>query len=219
MPKWKDIARLSDQEEKAREAAFEAQMLAMIAQSKSPPPATTSPASAAPVHDDIQISVADNGQTTLYNNLEAVPWPVRQRIMNAWRASPTPGVPPLQNLSSLRNTPPSSSVPRPRTLRFAMTLNLLLPGAGQFYLGQRVVGAAYALGFLTCFATMLIVFVRGYFDYLRLSTSGDILESANLEQLAHAFHTGMLTGLTVVSIVIYLVSTIHLAASQSLRVV
>jgi hypothetical protein len=214
MPEWKDIARLSDQEEKTREAAFEARMLAMIAQDESQPSTTTSPASAAPVHDGIQVSVTENGQTIHYNDLEAVPWPVRQRIMNAWRPSPTPGVPPLPNASSFRNALPSPSTPRPRTPRFAMFLNLMLPGAGQFYLGQRAMGSVYGLGFIACFATMLAVFLRAYFDYLRLSTSGGIMETGNLEQLVHAFHTGMLMGLTVVSIAIYLVSTIHLAASR-----
>ena len=75
-------------------------------------------------------------------------------------------------------------------------------------------GSVYAIGFIACFAEMLVVFLRAYSAYLRLSTSGDILDMGNLEQLAHAFPTGMLGGLTLVSIVIYLASTIHLAVSR-----
>ena len=32
-----------------------------------------------------------------------------------------------------------------------MTLNLLMPGSGQFYFGQPVMGSVYAIGFLACF--------------------------------------------------------------------
>jgi hypothetical protein len=217
MPKWKDIAKLSDQEAKNREAAFEAEMLAALAPGKSEPPAASPPPAATasqtptvPLRDGIQISITDNGHTTNYNNLETVPWPVRQRIMDVWQpprvaeqASPPVG-----------NQPAPPAAPRRKSLRFAMTLNLLVPGLGQFYFGQPVVGSIYALGFLACFGVMLGKFLSAYFDYLRLSTSGDILQTGNLEQLEHAFPTGMLTGLTIVSIVIYLASSIHLALSH-----
>jgi hypothetical protein len=222
MPDWKTIAKLSDREARTREAQFEAEMLAMIAQGgpqtpvASPAPSTpTLPASTVPIRDAIQISVTDNGQTTLYNNLENVPGPIRQQIMNAWIVSPTATVPPVLNAPALRNAPPSPSTPRPRSMRVAMFLNLMVPGAGQFYLGQRLAGAAYALAFLACFATVLIIFVHGYFDYLRLSTSGDILESGNLEQVAHAFPAGTIATLAIVGIAIYLASAIHLAVSRS----
>jgi hypothetical protein len=100
-------------------------------------------------------------------------------------------------------------------MKVAMFLNLMVPGAGQFYLGQRLAGAVYALTFLACFATMLGIFLHGYYDYLRLSTSGDIMESNTLEQLAHAFPTGIISALSAVGIVIYLASTIHLAVSRA----
>jgi hypothetical protein len=92
-----------------------------------------------------------------------------------------------------------------------MTLNLFLPGAGQFYLGQPAMGSVYALGFLACLGTMLVAFFRAYVSYFQLTTSGDIMEAGNLEQLAHAFPIGLLVGLSVLGVVIYVASTIHLA--------
>jgi len=222
MPDWKDIAKLSDREAKAREAQFEAEMLALIAQGDSSTPAasptpsaTTLPTPAVPIRDGVQISVTSHGQTAHYNNLEAVPAPVRQQIMNAWNLAPTTDVPPVHNAPALRNASPSPQTPRPRTTRIAMFLNLMVPGAGQFYLGQRIAGAIYALAFLACFAAMLGIFLHGYFDYLRLSTSGDILESSTLEQLAHTFPAGTIASLAIVGIVIYLASAIHLAVSRA----
>jgi hypothetical protein len=220
MPDWKDIAKLSDREAKTREAQFEAEMLAMVAQGESQAPAAspapstpTLPTSTVLIRDAIQISVTDNGQTTRYNNLEAVPRPVRQQIMSAWIASPAANVPPVLNAPALRNAP--APTPRPRTMRVAMFLNLMVPGAGQFYLGQRLAGAAYALAFLASFIALLVIFVHGYFNYLSLSTSGDILDSSNLEQVAHTFPAGIISALSVVGIVIYLASTIHLAVSRT----
>ena len=215
MPKWTDITKLSDREAKTREAQFEAEMLALIAQGGSPTP-TVSPAPSATTvstRDGIQISVTEKGQTTTYGNLESIPESVRQRIMNAWR--PTSAVPPVLNPPALRSAPPSPPMPRPRTMRVAVFLNLIVPGAGQFYLGQRIAGAVYALSFLTCFAAMLTIFLHGYFNYLRLSTSGDIMESNTLEQLAHAFPAGIIAGLSIAGIVIHLASAIHLAASRA----
>jgi len=224
MPDWKDIAKLSDREAKTREAQFEAEMLALIAQGDSPPPAasptpsvTTLPApTVIPVRDGIRISVTANGQTARYNNLEAVPAPVRQQIMSAWIASPLEAVPPVLNAPAVRNILPtsSSSARRPKTMKVAMFLNLMIPGAGQFYLGQRLAGAVYALTFLACFAAALIIFVRGYYNYLKLSTSGDILDSNNLEQIAHAFPAGIIAALAIVGTVTYVASAIHLAVSR-----
>ncbi len=207
MSKWKDIAKLSDQDAKKREAAFEAEMLASFRKDESQP-SLTPPAPVIPIRDGIQISVTDNGHTTHYTNLETVPVPVRTRIMNAWRPS-----------ASLENQPPppvgnQPLPPRRKSLRIAMTLNLLVPGLGQFYFGQPVIGSIYAIGFLACFTATLAKFMSAYSNYLQLSTSGDILETGNIEQLAHAFPAGMLTGLTIISIVIYLASAIHLVLSH-----
>ena len=207
MPEWKDIAKLSDQEARKREAAFEAEMLAALARDKSQSPAASPPLTI-PIRDGIQISVTDSGHTTHYNNLEAVPLPLRTRIMSAWQPSPS-----AENQPSppVGNQPPP---PRRKSLRIAMMLNLLVPGLGQFYYGQPLKGSVYAIGFLACFVATLAKFMSAYSHYLQLSTSGDILETGNIEQLARAFPTGMLTGLTIVSIMIYLASAIHLALSH-----
>ena len=58
MSKWKDIAKLSDQEAKKREAAFEAEMLAAV-NKDAPQPSLPSPPPAIPIRDGIQISVTE----------------------------------------------------------------------------------------------------------------------------------------------------------------
>ncbi len=100
-------------------------------------------------------------------------------------------------------------------MKMAMFLNLIVPGAGQFYLGQHLAGAIYALIFLGSFAAALSIFVHGYFSYLNLSTSGDILDSGNLEQISHAFPAGIISALSAIGIVVYLASTIHLSVSRA----
>ena len=222
MPDWNTIAKLSDREAKTREAQFEAEMLSMVAQGNPQTPAA-SPAPSTPTlptptvvatRDGIQISVTDNGETTHYSSLESVPGPIRQQIMNAWILAPAAAVPPMLNAPALRSASPSPSTPRPKTMKVAMFLNLIVPGAGQFYLGQRLAGAVYALAFLASFIALLVIFVHGYFNYLSLSTSGDILDSGNLEQVAHAFPAGIISALSAAGVVIYLASTIHLAVSR-----
>ena len=96
-----------------------------------------------------------------------------------------------------------------------MTLNLFLPGAGQFYLGQRTSGSLYAGGFCACLVAMLILFVHAYSQYLQLATSSDILESGNLETMARTFHAGPLATLSVIGTLIYIVSAIHLVVTHS----
>ena len=218
MPKWTEITKLSDHHARSREAEFEAQMLALLAGQKPPTPAsspvTTSPTPTAPTQHAIQIAVTEDGQTTLYNLL-SVPVPVRQRIMNTWRPVTAAAVPPIYNSAALHSATPPVKTPRQRTMRFAVFLNLMVPGLGQIYLGQRVAGTAYTLAFLACFVATLGVFLRGYFHYLQLSTGGDILEGGNLEEIAHAFPAGTLVALSLIGIVIYLASAIHLAMSRS----
>jgi hypothetical protein len=109
---------------------------------------------------------------------------------------------------------PSQS-PRRKNLRFAFTLNLLFPGLGQLYLGQMIRGLTFALGFLTCFVAMLALFLRAYANYLQLSTSGNLLEQDNLEQLAQTFPTPVLVGLLIVALAIYLASLLSLAFSRN----
>jgi hypothetical protein len=104
--------------------------------------------------------------------------------------------------------------PQPKNLRFALTLNLLLPGAGQIYLGQPIWGSVLAVGFLGCFATMLTLFLRAYLRYQEIATSGNILEGDNLEQLTRVFPTGWLIGLLVLSIAIYFAATLGLVFAR-----
>lgn len=98
----------------------------------------------------------------------------------------------------------------PKSLRFAFTLNLLLPGAGQLYTGQTLLGAGYLTGFAVTFVTILTLFLRAYARYLDLSTGGGILEGDNLEQLSRAFPVHWLIGLSVVGIAIYVASLVSL---------
>ncbi|NQU11710.1 hypothetical protein HQ590_13025 [bacterium] len=107
--------------------------------------------------------------------------------------------------------------PPPKSLRFALTLNLFLPGAGQLYLGQTILGTLLAAGFLGCFAVMLGLFLRGYKHYLDLSTGGQVLEGDNLEQLAQSFHVPWLVGLLIVAIGIYLTSVVSLGFARHRR--
>jgi hypothetical protein len=244
MPKWSNIAKLSERQEKTRAAQFEAQMLAMLAPhqpspaSHTPPPhpeylpsaqpppsahATPSPAITTPIPDAIQISVTANGLTTTYNNLQSVPPPLRQQIVNTWLTTPTLAstTPPIFNAPHPSRAASPDTLPqptaRPRTLRFALTLNLLLPGAGQLYLGQPRLAAAYALPFLATFVATLAIFLRAYAHYLTLATTGDLLEPGSLETLAHTFPAGLLTTLTIISTAIYIASTIHLILSRRSR--
>ncbi len=215
MPKWKDIAKLSDREEQTREAAFEAQMLAVLAADTPKPSAASSPPPTPIIvpRDAIQISVTENGQTTLYD-LANAPASVQEQIGNAWGLSPKSSIPPvITSVPEVCPAPPTPT-PRPRTLRFAMTLNLFVPGAGQFYLGQRLSGSLYAGGFCACLVATLVLFVRAYSQYLQLATNGDILESGNLEAMARAFHVGPLATLSVIGTLIYVVSAIHLVVTR-----
>ncbi|MCG3150688.1 MAG: hypothetical protein PCFJNLEI_04179 [Verrucomicrobiae bacterium] len=196
MAKWN----LSAEDEKAREAAFEAKLLAELrgVTPKPQPPPPPSPVTA--TTDGIQISVTASGQTTHFNSLASVPLPVRQRILNAWMAAP-----------ALRTETPTPPVARPRTRSAAVAMNLFLPGAGQFYLGQPGWGCFYALSFLVCFAAMIVIFIRGY---LALDLNGDIFATGTLEKLMETFQAGTLIALQIVALVIYLASTAHLFLSR-----
>jgi hypothetical protein len=96
-----------------------------------------------------------------------------------------------------------------------MTLNLFVPGAGQFYLGQRISGLIYASAFGACLIATLVLFVRAYSQYMQLATNADILESGNLESMARAFQVGPLATLSVIGTLIYIVSAIHLVVSHN----
>jgi hypothetical protein len=100
MANWKSILKLSDKEEHQREAAFEAAMMAELTKVK-PSPAPAQPPVVArpsvpvapPKTDAVAITVTQAGKTTTYTDLATVPVALRQRIMNAWLASPPPSEP------------------------------------------------------------------------------------------------------------------------------
>ena len=95
-----------------------------------------------------------------------------------------------------------------RNLRFAAALNLMLPGAGLFYLGRRLIGGLLAGIFLCCFVALLGVFLVGYARYLTIAMSSDLMKEGELEKAAAAFHTDWLIGFGVVGFVIYLCSAV-----------
>jgi TM2 domain-containing membrane protein YozV len=106
---------------------------------------------------------------------------------------------------------PMHDKPRPKkSLRFAFTLNLLLPGTGQLYSGQTTLGVLYLTGFGLTYVTILTLFLRAYAKYLELSTDGGILEADHLEQLSRAFPVGWLISLSVLGIAIYVASLVSL---------
>ena len=111
--------------------------------------------------------------------------------------------------------PPKS--PAPKSLRFAFTVNLLFPGMGLFYLGRRWLGSFVAVAFLACFVSMLTIFLRGYRDYLGVTTGGDILQGENLEQLTNVFHARWLIGLLIAATLLYLVSFVGLTFARPQR--
>src|ERR1041385_4755461 len=98
----------------------------------------------------------------------------------------------------------------PKSVRLATTLNLILPGAGQFYLGQRWVGAFLAGAFLVCLVAAGVVFLLGYLEYFDIALSGKILEGDKLEHIANLFHPLWLLAFLGLALLIYLVSAVLL---------
>jgi len=74
-------------------------------------------------------------------------------------------------------------IPRQKNWRWAATLNLILPGAGLFYMGRRKSGAVLAIAFLVCLAAALGIFLLGYARYLTVILSGDLMRDGQLERL------------------------------------
>jgi TM2 domain-containing membrane protein YozV len=106
------------------------------------------------------------------------------------------------------NKPPILAAPK--NLRLATTLNLVLPGAGQFYLGQRVAGIVFATLFLACLVAMIVIFLHGYIAYWNMAVGGKILEGQRLENMGRVFQSGRLLVLLAISLVIYLAAAIGL---------
>jgi H+/Cl- antiporter ClcA len=103
-----------------------------------------------------------------------------------------------------------------RRLRTAGLLNLLLPGAGQLYLGQRLFGAILLVLFLACFAAAVGIFLFGFGQYLKLALDGNILEGDRLERIGQVLHPRWLIGLTIFGAIIYLASFIGLSFAPPL---
>ena len=95
-----------------------------------------------------------------------------------------------------------------------MGLNVLLPGAGLFYIGQRVLGLVLAGTFLGCFLAMLSLFLVGYSRYLSLAMSDNLLEGTKLEEAGAALHPAWLLGLTAAGLVLYACSTALFARAK-----
>src|SRR5689334_5882155 len=104
-------------------------------------------------------------------------------------------------MSTMQKPPP---IPQPKSLRFAATLNLIVPGAGQFYLGQKLIGSLMAIVFIACFVSMFIIFYLGYKEYLNTAMGNDILKGEQLEKLGNVFHTRWQIGLLITAVVIYI---------------
>ena len=99
-------------------------------------------------------------------------------------------------------TPPNIKVRPAKSLRTAGLLNLLLPGAGQVYLGQRLLGVILLSLFLGCFIAALGIFLVGFGQYLKLALDGNILEGDRLERIGQVLHPRWLIGLAAVGAVV-----------------
>lgn len=93
-------------------------------------------------------------------------------------------------------------------------MNLFLPGAGLFYVGQRKLGATLALTFLICLVTALGLFAAGYVHYLNVVLAGDLMQEGQIEQLTDVFHKRWLVGLGLAAIAIQLLSMVALSRAQ-----
>jgi hypothetical protein len=69
-------------------------------------------------------------------------------------------------------------------------LNLLVPGAGLFYLGHRRAGLLLAFPFLACCGLAVTWLVQGMARYYAVATSDAILQEGALEQLRVSFPVG-----------------------------
>src|SRR5881275_2784427 len=114
------------------------------------------------------------------------------RQAGRWRSSP-------QTSSLAYMEPPLiQPVPKPKSLRWGTTLNLILPGAGLFYLGRRKLGAILAFAFLFCLVAALGIFLLGYGRYLNVVMGNGLLQDGQLEQLEDVFHKRWLVALVLV---------------------
>ena len=99
-------------------------------------------------------------------------------------------------------------LPPQKNLRFASALNVLLPGAGLFYLGRRRTGSLLAIAFILCFLALCILFLVGYGNYLSILMSENLLEGNKLEQAGESLHQRWLLGLAIAGLFVYAGSAI-----------
>ena|SRR5438105_1633605 len=104
-------------------------------------------------------------------------------------------------------------LPKEKNWRWAATLNLFLPGAGLFYVGQRKLGAALAFTFLVCLLGALGIFAVGYVHYLNVVLGSDLMQEGQIEQLKDVFHKRWLIGLGLAGVAIQLVSMVALSSA------
>ena len=104
--------------------------------------------------------------------------------------------------------------PPTKSFRVATLLNFFLPGAGQFYLGQRWLGALLAVAFSICFVAALGIFLVGISEYFKLAVDENILAGDHLERIGQAWHPRWLLGLMFAGIAIYVGSLAGLYSTQ-----
>src|SRR2546422_24702 len=112
---------------------------------------------------------------------------------------------------------PARTPPKQKNMRWASALNLVLPGAGLFYLGRRKLGTVLALAFLVCLAAALGIFLIGYFHYLNVVLGDGLLRDGQLEELSDVFHKRWLVGLLAVAAALQVISICALASARRQR--
>ena len=111
--------------------------------------------------------------------------------------------------------PPVIAEPKEsRNMRWAWTLNLLVPGAGQLLVGQIVLGSILCALFIADFTVMVGVFLSDFARFLKLVTSGQILQGDTIEQAGNAYHVTWLLILLGIGMVIYVISFVSLARKE-----
>jgi len=108
------------------------------------------------------------------------------------------------------SAPGPPPLPSRKSLGRAFTLNFFLPGAGQWYLGQRALGAMLAVPFMICLVAGLAIFLTGYVKYFTVVLSGELMREGQLEKLQDAFHPRWLVGLVLAGFVIFAIAMIAL---------
>ncbi len=111
--------------------------------------------------------------------------------------------------------PPPLPRPKEKSIRTANLLNLLLPGAGQIYLGQRWYGGILLGLFLACFLALMVTFLFSLAQYLKVAMDDNILEGDQLEQLAHVWHPRRMIAFAVIGVIVYATSFISLSVAKN----